>query len=286
MKLSLIAVLVILCQVLPASSFLASPGSSPAVIRFMSEVPSDEESPPIPEASLAGLESVKADLVSLCSKDPKPSLQEVQRMVRELEEVAEQIGAGQGSSISGLLNGEWELLYSPEDETRASPFFWAFSKAYPTNADQIFSITDAIPAPIKEVGPAYQQIEFSASSQTGSFISRVKVATLGGLATSMMTTRGSIIKAEGLDGLRLKIETTKPEESTILQKLGPLGSTINENAPPFPSGEALERVQPGSSEVVMLTTFCDDGIRISRNADKPAETFVWKRSSFASFEPM
>jgi hypothetical protein len=178
------------------------------------------------------------------------------------------------------------LLYSPEDPTRASPFFWAFRKAYPKNADQIFSITDAIPAPIKVVGPAYQQIEFSASSQTGNFISRVKVATLGGLATSIMTTRGSIVKAEGLDGLRLRIETTKPEESTILEKLGPLGSAINDNSPAFPSGEVLERVKPGSSEVVMRTTFCDNGLRISRSEDRPSEPFVWRRRSFASFEPM
>ena len=184
-------------------------------------------------------------------------------------------------------NSNRELLYSPEDDTRASPFFWAFRKAYPTNADQIFSITDWIPAPIKEVGPAYQQIDFSASSQTGNFVSRVKVATLGGFATSMMTTRGLITNCEGLDGLRLKVETTKPEDSTIVKTLfGPLGNTINESAPPFPSGDALERVKPGSSEVVMRTTFCDDGIRISRNDDRPRDAFVWRRRSFASFEPV
>jgi len=167
-----------------------------------------------------------------------------------------------------------ELLYSPEDDTRASPFFWAFRKAYPQNSDQIFSITDSIPAPIKEVGPAFQQIDFSTSSQTGNFISRVKVATLGGLATSMMTTRGLIVGCDGLDGLRLKVETTKPEDSTIINTLfGPLGKTINESAPPFPSGDALERVQPGSSEVVMRTTFCDDTLRISRNDDRPNDVF-------------
>lgn len=180
-----------------------------------------------------------------------------------------------------------ELLYAPEDETRASPFFWAFRKAFPTNADQIFAITDSIPAPVKEIGPAYQQIEFSASSQTGNFISRVKVATLGGLATSEMTTRGRIVGIEGIDGVRLKVETTKPEDSTIVKTLfGPLGSTINENAPRFPSGEALERVQPGSSEVVMRTTFCDEGLRISRNEERPDKLFVWKRKSFATFDSM
>lgn len=268
----------------PAWSFLpAATGGSRHTQRFLS----DEESPTIPAASIANLEQIKEDLVRCCTRSSKPLLDEVQTLVRELEEVADQIGVGQASSISGLMNGEWELLYSPEDETRASPFFWAFRRAYPTNADQIFSITDSIPAPIKETGPAYQQIDFSASSQTGIFISRVKVATLGGLATSMMTTLGAITQAEGLDGLRLKIETTKPEDSTIVKTLfGPLGSTINENAPAFPSGEALERVQPGSSEVIMRTTFCDDGLRISRNEDRLDEVFVWKRRSFASFEPM
>ena len=103
----------------------------------------------------------------------------------------------------------------------------------------------------------------------------------------MMTTRGAIVKAEGLDGLRLKIETTKPEDSTLIKTLfGPLGDTINQNAPPFPSGDALEKVQPGSSEVVMRTTFCDEGLRISRNDDRPDEVFVWRRRSFASFEPI
>lgn len=253
---------------------------------FLSE-PYDVEDPPVPEVSAAGLEQIKEDLVRVCTRANKPLADEVQNLVQDLEEMAEQIGVGQASSISGLLNGEWELLYSPEDVTRASPFFWAFRKAYPANSDQIFGITDAIPAPIKEVGPAYQQIDFSASSQTGSFISRIKVATLGGLATSIMTTRGVITRAEGLDGLRLKIETTKPEDSTFVKTFfGPLASTINESAPPFPSGEALERVAPGSSEVVMLTTFCDDGLRISRNEDRPKEVYVWKRRSFASFEPL
>lgn len=144
-----------------------------------------------------------------------------------------------------------ELLYSPEDVTRSSPFFWAFRNAFPDKSDQIFSITDAIPAPIKEVGPAMQTISLD-DSRTGQFVSRVKVATLSGMATSMMTTRATIVGFEGVDGIRLRIESTKPEESTVLKTiLGPLGPTINENLPPFPSGQALERVQPGSSEVVM-----------------------------------
>jgi hypothetical protein len=175
-------------------------------------------------------------------------------------------------------------LYSPDDVTRSSPFFWAFEQAFPENADQIFDITDAFPAPIKETGPAFQTITFAPESGTGRFVSKVTVATLGGLATSVMTTRAAITRVEGLDGIRLVIETTKPEESTVLQALGPLGALINDNAPPFPSGEALEQVKPGSSEVVLRTTFCDDGLRVSRNDRAYDDVFVWKRSQLTSFE--
>ena len=169
-----------------------------------------------------------------------------------------------------------ELVYSPEDITRSSPFFWAFEKAFPNNSAQIFSITDAIPAPIKEVGPAFQTIDLNAKT----FVSRVKVATLAGAATSIMTTRATILGVEGLDSMRLKVESTKPESSTVLQKLGPIGQFVNENASPFPSGEALEKVRPGSSEVVMRTTFCDEGLRVSRNEDKFRGVYIWKRNNF------
>jgi len=116
-------------------------------------------------------------------------LKKIDTLVRNLEDVAELVGIGQGSSISGLLSGEWELLYSPDDATRSSPFFWAFRRAFPDNSDQIFSITDAIPAPIKEIGPCFQQINLNSATQSGRFTSKIKVATLGGLATSIMTTR-------------------------------------------------------------------------------------------------
>jgi len=224
------------------------------------------------------IEDAKEDLVQVCTASTKPSLESVCDKVQELEQLAEQGGIGQASAHSGLLSGEWELIYSPEDVTRSSPFFWAFRKAFPDQSDQVFSITDSIPSPIKEVGPATQTIDMNAKT----FVSRVKVATLGGLATSIMTTRATILGVEGLEGMRLKIDTTKPEESTVLQKLGPFGQLINDNSPPFPSGDALERVQPGSSEVVMQTTFCDEGLRISRNNDKLREVYVWKRKGFGS----
>jgi hypothetical protein len=174
------------------------------------------------------------------------------------------------------------LIYSPEDITRSSPFFWAFKKAFPGNADQIFGITDAIPSPIKDVGPAIQKIDMNESG-VGTLVSRVKVATLNGMATSMMTTRAKIIGTQGYDGLELQIETTQPEESTIVKTLlGPLASVVEGSLPSFPSGVALERIAPGSSRVVMKTTFCDETLRISRNADEPNGIFVWTRRSFGS----
>jgi hypothetical protein len=180
-----------------------------------------------------------------------------------------------------------ELVYSPDDVTRSSPFFWAFRRAFPDSSDQIFGITDAIPAPLKIVGPATQTIDVDSSTGTnavaGTLVSRVKVATLGGVATSMMTTRCGVLGSDGPDGLRLRVASTKPEESTILSKLGPLGEFVSSSSPPFPSGDALDRVAPGSSEVVMRTTYCVEGLRVSRNADRPGEdVFVWKRVKFGS----
>ena len=129
-----------------------------------------------------------------------------------------------------------------------------------------------------------QTIDVDSSSRpiTGTFVSRVKVATLGGVATSVMTTRCTVLGSDGSDGLRVKVESTKPEDSTILQKLGPVGQIINSSSPPFPSGEALEKVAPGSSEIVVRNTYCDEGLRVTRNDDRTKDLFVWKRVKFGS----
>jgi hypothetical protein len=232
---------------------------------------------------VADLQNQKLKLIELCKRAPKPPREEVNKYARDLESLGEQIGVGQGSSYSGLMAGEWELLYSPSDITRSSPFFWAFCKAFPEKSSDIFAITDAIPAPLKEVGPAMQTITLdtsSSSGELGKLVSRIKVSTFGGAATSMMTTRATIIGSEKVDGLKLRIDTTKPEDSTLLKKLGSFGELLDEQWPPFPSGEALERVKRGSSEVLMMTTYCDESIRISRNAEDIQDAFVWRRTSF------
>ena len=63
-----------------------------------------------------------------------------------------------------------------------------------------------------------------------------------------------------------------------------MGAVVNENLPAFPSGQALEQIKPGSSEVIMRTTFCDEGLRISRNDDKYDDPYVWRRRGFSSYE--
>lgn len=78
---------------------------------FLSDIPSDEESPAISPASEERLEQIKEGLVSVCTRANKPSADEVQRIVQELEETAEQVGIGQASSISGLMNGEWCVFF-------------------------------------------------------------------------------------------------------------------------------------------------------------------------------
>ena len=83
-----------------------------------------------------------------------------------------------------------------------------------------------------------------------------------------------------LDKVKLRIDTTKPEESTVLKKLGMFGELVAENSPPFPSGEALDKVSPGSSTVEMTTSFCDTTMRISYYENKSEKKFIWKRTGF------
>ena len=49
----------------------------------------------------------KVKLVTLCTQGSKPSLTQVQSCVKSLEQMAEDLGLGQASSSTGLLNGEW-----------------------------------------------------------------------------------------------------------------------------------------------------------------------------------
>jgi len=223
------------------------------------------------------IESLKTDLINLCDENDSANKFEISNLVRELEELGKE-----NNNQLPLLSGEWRLIYASEDITRSSPFFWAFRNAFPSSSNEIFSITDAIPPPIKEVGPATQVISLNEENGTGTLVSRVKVATLAGFATSIMTTRCSIASIVSSDTIRLIVDTTKPEDSTILKSLGPLGNFINENSLPFPSGRALEQAKKGSSEVLLQNTFCDETMRIACNKEGLGDVYVWIREGFIS----
>lgn len=215
-------------------------------------------------------DAVKQQLLVACRENP-PNKAEVLSRILKLSE--------QESELETWLSGTWELLYTPDDMTRSSPFFTAFRQAV-SKADQIYDITDSIPAPLKEVGPASQEIDLEGKQM----VSRVTVATLAGQATSVMTTRCTILESPAnKGGLILQVDSTKPENSTLVAKLfGPLAESINSNSPPFPSGAALEQLQPGSSKVAWNNLYCDEGIRISRYGQE--DNFcVWTRKEFATY---
>ncbi|KAL9189754.1 hypothetical protein ACHAXT_009429 [Thalassiosira profunda] len=184
-------------------------GAPPTPTSLASAAPSDtDQSSDVPAAVGSAAERVedcKRELIQQCNSHNLGGYSSgIESKIKELEQLGEDAGFGQASALSGLISGKWELIYASDDVTRSSPFFWAFRRAFPENSDQIFGITDAIPAPIKEVGPATQTIDVDSNARpvTGSLVSRVKVATLGGVATSMMTTRCTVLSADGLDGLR------------------------------------------------------------------------------------
>ena len=57
------------------------------------------------------------------------------------------------------------------------------------------SAIDSTLSPVKEVGPATQEITIDEDNKADKLMSRVKVATLGRVATSMMTTRSTSSEA-------------------------------------------------------------------------------------------
>jgi hypothetical protein len=71
-----------------------------------SSVPSDVST----TAADSTLDDLKSDLVRACTRTSKPLLDEIQILVRDLEDKAELIGVGQSSSLTGLLSGEWYVV--------------------------------------------------------------------------------------------------------------------------------------------------------------------------------
>ena len=108
---------------------------------------------------------------------------------------------------NNLLQGKWDLLWTNDDVTRASPFFWAFRKATKdikdpvgilgsTVSESIFKITDNIP--FKSIGSCSQtftsdgrlvsevDVEIGLQSLLSVGSSKVNIYTLSLLSTKLI----------------------------------------------------------------------------------------------------
>jgi len=84
---------------------LAPSSQQQQAVLFMSEAPSDvADSPMSTTVSEESLQNLKGRLVKCCTQTNKPPLWEVQRLVQELEEMAEQVSAIKHLNCESLRN--------------------------------------------------------------------------------------------------------------------------------------------------------------------------------------
>jgi len=184
------------------------------------------------------------------------------------------------------LQGKWDLLWTNDDVTRASPFFWAFRKATrglkdPVGivgpeliSESIFQITDSIP--FKSIGTCSQTF-----TSDGRLVSEVDVEIgLQGLlsigSSKMTTTSRYSFEGDDPSVLELQVEKTQVLDST-LEKIVPFQLPLLGDSGAFPSGQALELVKPGSSTVYMRLSYVDDNYRLCSN-DEDDKIFIFERS--------
>ena len=70
------------------------------------------------------------------------------------------------------------------------------------------------------------------------------------------------------------VEQTEVKKSTIAE----IFPILNELARPFPSGQVLEGISPGSSKVLMRHVYVDEDMRITKNVADD-KYFVFERAS-------
>jgi len=198
--------------------------------------------------------------------------------------------------VASDILGDWELLYTDDDVTRASPFFWAFRKALSGIEDplkvvgpkllseSIFKITDSIP--LKSIGTA-TQVFTADGPDRGTMLSRIVVKLNPGNFQSVMATTSVWRTTEEPTLIEVEVQKTEVLESTLAKRVGQfvpaavkrtvagaLGSALPLNG--FPSGAALELVKPGSSTVYMRILYMDRSLRVVKN-EADGKTFVFGR---------
>ena len=95
-------------------------------LRLYSSAPSDTADQSYESPVSNELDKIKSDLLNYC-ESPAADNSIVLTKISAVEELGEQYGIGQGSSNSGLLSGEWELIYAPEDVTRCVWGYFVFN---------------------------------------------------------------------------------------------------------------------------------------------------------------
>ena len=186
----------------PLSLRRFSGGISSVVADLTGEV--TELRPEVSELRSLALETERGQ-----KRDEDSKKKAVQDLVKSLESTGR---------LQGSLNGLWELIYADDDVTRASPFFWAFRKAFRNTrsrvklsssgmfADNVFYITDTIP--FKSIGTCTQRIDL----ESRSFISQVKVNVdfIGrSLSSSLMKTSSTIRPTEDPNIYEIQVDKTE-----------------------------------------------------------------------------
>jgi len=177
---------------------------------------------------------------------------------------------------SGLLEGEWRLVFASEDVTRSSPFFWAcrrlglkdptpFSSLVLGSDDLIettFTITDNIP--LTYMGVATQRLE------SGTLVNQVGVGVFITGESQMTTT--CAYQPDPADPAALLLTVQKTEV---------LGTSLAANVLrgiSFPSGDWFQGyLGEDEAKVQMRITYLDEKVRIVRDGSRPSACFVYAR---------
>lgn len=231
-------------------------------------------------------DGIKKDILTLISQADRGADQSYSSRIKDLaSDLEKSIPAGERAP--GFINGKWELLWSDDDLTRVSPFFWAFRKATkdirdPTGllgsdkiSESIFKITDNIP--FRNIGQCWQT--FSDNNLVSEVVVEVGLKSSFALASSTMTTT-STWKHDDQDPqvIEVSVEKTQVLDSTI-EKLLPFSPPFIGPSSSFPSGSAFELIRPGSSTVYMRNSYVDEDFRVARNMED-GKIFIFERASY------
>jgi hypothetical protein len=231
-------------------------------------------------------EKLKSELLTAIGQSSRGVEQSYNSQIKTIVENLETIIPTGKNSRENLI-GKWELLWSDDDLTRVSPFFWAFRKATRDIKDpigllgtdkiseSIFKITDNIP--LRNIGRCWQT--FSDENLVSEVVVEVGLKSSFSISSSTMTTTSKWrVDEQDSDVLEVTVEKTQVLDSTI-EKFLPIPLPFIGQSSSFPSGSALELLRPGSSTVYMRHSYMDEDFRIVRNIDDD-KIFVFERSSY------